>query len=1301
MTHTRISLRSLVVTSLFLVVVVGTLVPANLAVQVQDRASTKDPSDPSVPAGASTAPNSAGWAPLTPSLLPLSSEFTQYLLDGFAWAGGFPTTGASLEDTLAALELLEVVRVVNQTYYDPEAIKAIVVDRQQSNGGFKETIDDNATITASYDAVRILESINRTLTVAQEANLLDFVNQTLRNATYFSNQNGTLPTDPIVLGKAIYVLNYLNATYLPQWLVANQTYDYLVREFFHPEVDSIHYGFFTTAANERKYEATYFALQALDALEKLNQTRVGRHDYSVDVTTGEALAGSAVSMHEAGDGEIFLVNSTPAGLMELVFEVSTEKIFEWEEETFGFLLCGNLSTVLDTEGSASIWNVNTSQWEKITTTLALASASGAPYPVLNFSAANRDVLNYTYEAGGFPRSIKVKLNFQHSSNFTLAVDQFLHYYTVFDERDVGTMVADSFQVSNWDTQDLLENYYAIRVMDYLDSAQAYLHPDDWVRMAAFVVTFEQAGGYRPRYSKPVATLPGTHAAYYMLNYMGYNSLALTEQVLEYLAGWQFPDGGFGSHRQLSLVATYRVAKILNDTGHLSDSLKLNISRYVQATKVNGTNFWNDQDPELTQLGDTVHAIYLADMIGNASLLADLQDIAATTLAAQTPAGYFWGEKDLSDVYFACYILYRAGAVTNMTYIDSLRTYVKSLQLYHGGFLMNPYRSLATVEATCYGTRVARMVDFLDLIQLWTVEESQRGVVDYFRNHQHPLAGGIYEENLDFLFEDQYVPSNEMSALTLQTLSEIYLVKYLNATGIEAYVYGQMASVNDLTPLHTTHRVTFHEVVTDRAFVVSAYVALEAAHLHLNVYHDYEKAIPNTVLPLSVLVTDPQDGHTVEDCEIFVLANNTAFWFEDQQNGSYVVNILPYNVSDTYSIVLYCDHDDYLGFFMTYELQINDPLERDRLQATSRASAWFSHVADIKVPVFNETNGQFAPGCNVTLWDEQGNLVCTLTEHPNASAYQCNLEYSPWWISSTTYTVRVEGPLFRTEAYQMRVLVVPVFFIIVVIAILVVSVTFIVVRVKKHRRSVLLVRFRMGEQLSEKDQAKAKQYIEEEKKAAEEAAREIEEEAKKAKEKAEKARAKAREKALKAKEKAREIVKKNQEKAEKARAKQKKKAEKAQEALKKARSAKRDTSQMKHMSDKRFLEDGAEIKKEDKIVEKLEKKAQKEAEKQRELDQKAKELWEKQREKEKKALEKARQQEKEQREKARALKREKKTKDLDEKKKISKKTEATKDKLEDAREKAAKKLAKKKEKHAKKVAKMKKKAEELKKKGGEK
>ncbi|MHA1732803.1 MAG: prenyltransferase/squalene oxidase repeat-containing protein [Promethearchaeota archaeon] len=1095
-------------------------------------------------------PNPAGQVTLEPIIDAVGDEYSTFVRDRMTSWGAFPESGSGLIETSYALQILDLVDHFNQYEY-PDEVKTLVDDRYDtSEGAYKEIFEQNATIPSTYYALRSLAMVDRGISQEVNDSIVDFVNATLVNQTYFAEKNGSTATSPEVMYQAIWIVEYLGCDLADFDLDYNKTYAYFIDNYFQNDPLETDYGFFDTLATNRQYRNTRYSLLVLDEIGKLAQRRMFMHEYNASADTGTITSGNDGSMHEANDGQSLHVQSA-GNKVELTFEFSLDDLYNATDEVFLFNMSLNLSTTVDTNGTVLLFNSNSSTWEQIESDNFLRTATGSSYTNVLFSTADIDVGNYTVNGGKYTTGLKLKLLFEHSSSFDLDVDFVADEYTVFDKGKLLLRMGDEFSNGRWDNAHLGENDYAIRILDHLDSAMDFMSPDDWLDMKDFIYTFQQDNGYFIEQSTDRFTpIEANYHALYLLDYMNEASAELKASMESYAWSWKFYDGGFGSYDRCSLPATYRALDLLNETGHLTTTVKQNVGKYLDACRPSGVLYFDDEDSGVTGFGDTFYAYKIADLVGYSNAYVNFTDVVDDLIDLQTPSGYFYTYTGVENIYYACSIVDRAGRVNDLHYLDAARNYIKNLQLYHGGFLGDPFQLVATVEDSVFAVKALQVLNALEQVRLLQVG-TEPGVVDYIKGHQSPVFGGVYEENAEFYVEDTYQPTNEITAIACDGLADLYQVKALNASGLEDYVFSKMEKLNEMSSLENNTGV--YSEIKDRYYAFKAYEEIQRNRLKLRVYVNDDFTFPGQHIPINITVYDPSESQAVEGCDLYVHQGDTAIQFNDLQNGSYSSTLMPYNSSNYYAIKISCDHPDYLGFFVNYNLSINHPLAMDKLRAATKQVTWFKSAATVKVPLYLDNPGEFASGCNVTLW-KNGSVQQVLEENNQTGFYEVTIEYSPWMLTVDDYTLQVEGTLIRTEALPVRLYVVPVRFLVLAAIVLAIA----IVSIHAAVRALLVRRYEemyiLEEPLSPKQAALAKEYIAKKKARALETEEKAKVKASRAREKAMRTLEKGREKAQIAALKAQWAAERSAKKAEIVADKKRRKELKAQERAERAHRA---------------------------------------------------------------------------------------------------------------------------------------------------
>ncbi|MHA1732806.1 MAG: hypothetical protein ACTSU5_12745, partial [Promethearchaeota archaeon] len=335
-------------------------------------------------------------------------------------------------------------------------------------------------------------------------------------------------------------------------------------------------------------------------------------------------------------------------------------------------------------------------------------------------------------------------------------------------------------------------------------------------------------------------------------------------------------------------------------------------------------------------------------------------------------------------------------------------------------------------SSCYGVKLSVVLDILEQINLLEVG-SKLGVTDYLKNFQS-ITGGFYEENDEFLVNDTYQATNEITGEVCDALSSAGYLSHINATGLTEYVYDQMGSISEVESLNASNRVNFYREIKERYYLHDSFLIIDSAHLRVKLIVNDETTYPNQVVPLSVEVSLPEDdSYLVEGCDVYVTQfgslNDFTLKLEDNQNGLYEVDLVGYAESDRYVLRVSVDHpsSEYFSFVTNYTLVINDPIDAARLAKARVQSTWFNNVHQLRIPVINQTDNNHTSGCNVTLWSSTGELLRNLVEHNDTSDYQCALNFTPWWLSHGQFVVKIEGNLVRTQELAVDVYVIPPFF----------------------------------------------------------------------------------------------------------------------------------------------------------------------------------------------------------------------------------------------------------------------------------
>jgi hypothetical protein len=1009
-------------------------------------------------------PNAAAEKSIDPNYLQIQPSYSNFLQLEFGdklikilnISGGFPNEGSDIMSSYYALKTLELTG--NLTSISLKDMENFILSKfNLTYGNFIE--DEINKMEYFYYAIQVLDFINASVPLTVSNYLSDFIQNCTINQTLFIDYLGSNTTSPKITYQALYLLNSLNLTISNYINDTNRIFLNVLQNYYNPKVNQQNYGLFGKIDSEI-FETTYYSHKIFEILNTINTKSLSMTEFMVDVKQGNIIKGNNESLYNYDEDKLKI--QSQSGEINLSIKVPTDLYLQLEntgEFIFGLNL--NISSQLDGAGNISIWNSINSNWDNLTSSDYLTDKMNPA----QINTINTGQINYTDNIltanlnEPFSQYFLIQFSLTNTTDFQLDFNQFYYNYRIFDSALSVNQTNQKFDSICFDYSSNSENYHAAKILNDLNALEL-LTEKEWERLYNYTEIFKSNNsGYAIEDTSRFDSMMGTyfesfifsiHAKSIELIPAEISPLLIPEylklfpnaedatnntitrhnnQVTNYVLGWNFPDGGFGTYDSLSLKATYRAILFLNVTGQLTSDISTKVKAYADSCINDISFYYDDLDKELSGFGDTYYAVLILEIVDPYFKILDINPTISNIISTQDPNGYFTADSSLKITNYAVSLIHLANRINDITYITQLNGYVSGLQLYYGGFLMSPYETEASVMATCYAVDIAKHLDILENIRM--IEEDKKlGVLDYMVNHQDTQQGGFYEEEMGLLEEESKSASIETTLKICQTLSFHRDFNIINGTGLTTYLVAKIQDFNTFAQDNNIS-IEFSEKMNKYCSVYEIYHNLNTNGLRLEVLVAKSLVFPNKNVDLKVKITNPS-GILIENCSISIIQGKVSYSLNDQQNGSYTTTLLSYSKSGIYPIRIQCEHTEYFSLELDYALVIYDPLDMDKLNAIKEQTLWFKNSFELKIPVFNKTSNKFSPNCNITLYDENNDLIQVLSINSQEQHYECTIEVDQWAISTLNYEVHIEGDGFLTTIIPVKVTVIPLNFLFILI-----------------------------------------------------------------------------------------------------------------------------------------------------------------------------------------------------------------------------------------------------------------------------
>ena len=900
--------------------------------------------------------------------------FLENLLDKY---GAIPASPSNVKNTLYALETLKLLDELDLINNATSA--SFILDHLSIDGGFSDVDELNASISTSYNAYRALQLVSDSISSEIQQNLGAFINSTLRNSTFFSNNTWSNDTSPEIINQAISLLDLITPGIFNLDNIG--LFEYLLSNYYRSKISSMNFGLVDDIIGNNKFSYSYSTLSALNDLGLLNETRLNMTNQRVMIEQGLLVSGNNDSICLADANSLKVNGST--GIINLTISIPMLLQLSSYSDVIGTMLKYNFSYAVPSINASmniSIFNANASKWESIA---AYSNLTGSPaFAQMFLITPELNLTNYTTcgeETAADEIRLNILLNETTGQPFQINVDQFQYNYTVFNASLLLSRACQCFDGQKFDERYLRENYYAVKILEFFNASGA-LNTTEKNALANFTLLFKTPDGlFGLDRGNLKSSLEASFYATYLLHYTGNLTTTLNTDLKDYIIHWQFPDGGFGSKSQLSLRSTYWGVKLVNDAGLLNASIENKVKEYIESCQLNSSLLFYDHQTSMYVLEDTYYAFKTYECLSSPSLVPNRIGIANLIIANQNPFGCFFTSNSLLDTFYGSEILYMLGRTNDLVYLDELKEYVRDCQVYYGGFQENEFQTTATVEATCRGLIIAAHGDFLADIRV--EDDVLRGALTYLQNHQNITIGGpgsFYEENLPV---QESLPVDLSAIYTtfvacdaLNITSRLYRVE---TTRIYDFLMSMLPFFNNAAALDGPERPIYFDTTLARIYFTQIHEILQQGSLQVKVFVDRTTTVPNMDVEAYIDVSSPL-GRLIEGATI--TCGGTTF--TDNQNGTYTGFIQAFNTTGIHDVIVNVTHPKYLSYVRSYALPIMNPVELRLVNLVNGTNyRWLASQLDIAVDVVarNGSTSSHVSNCTVSVLLSSGHMIGNLSE----------------------------------------------------------------------------------------------------------------------------------------------------------------------------------------------------------------------------------------------------------------------------------------------------------------------------------
>ncbi len=972
------------------------------------------------------------------ALVPLAMESSSTMnVSGFADVlrgfispvGGLPARGSTLKETRFGTELATFLNDTNAILEKNDAT-GYIMQLVQDDGGYKDKHDLNSSIEGTYNAFRTLSLLNHTFGTLEIQGIVNYVNSTLVNQTFFTNIVAQNVTTPKTMYQALAMLNHFNVT-LPGFN-ASKAFAYLLDNFFNGDPNALNYELFEHELGAEPFSATYHALHVMSMLNGTMYLRKPFSNSTMTLHAGTLAYGNASSL-QYPDLDAMGVNTTN-GTFNITFYLPVEHLRDLSEDEFGFSIDANVSVPLNPVGTtsfASMYNHSSGSWFCITNTTFFNDLD-ADVKTYTFNSGMVNVSDFTVTVNG---TRTVELNFfledTSSLDLILGIEHLAWNYSAEYCSYLGDVIFPWLVQGFFDIDSTRENYYGIEVLKYINDTTT-LDACIGSIVNHTLIFQDKHGWYFISFQSPKPTMEGMFYACSILNTRLFTTnisvSGINENMSAYLAGWAFPDGGFGSAAEVSLKATWESAQMMYDTGFLDTTTRSAILSYVDSCQGMAPYFFDDGNYDVDFMGDTYYAFKTYDLLaGNASDVPYAEIIVNYIIANQDPMGYFFSGWSLDEVFYASMIIAMTGSVTRIKYPDGLTEFVTNLQTYYGGFLIDPYTTDgASVLATRYAISIAKNLDFLQDIQV-NEGDLVLGAFDFLRDHQNDHTGAFYDYSNEMLDNITTVENPFTVYQACDALYALSLLHNINTALLNNYISSRVASFNDFSAFNGTGRFNFTSEIMDRVYLYFSSAIFDAGRLIIDIFVDDLTAFPNQRVKVRVDLATP-NGHYIEGATVTIskvdFPEEIGIQLSDLQNGSYAGELKAFNSTGQYRLNTSITHENFFGFTRIYILDVLYSFDIEKIRSVANPVCFFTNQLRFSVPVYNMHTGLPHENATLVLQTLDGNTIATLAAEEGTANYCTDIEFSPWMYQYKTYLLRVEGMSTHTETFEVRILVIP-------------------------------------------------------------------------------------------------------------------------------------------------------------------------------------------------------------------------------------------------------------------------------------
>ena len=974
------------------------------------------------------------FVPVLPSETDFNiEEFSDKLSPILEQIGGFPSKNVDLEATYFAIKLLGLIG--NESIYSIEEMYQFLIGLFDSNNNL--TDQELISVESYFYIAKSLELMGLSLPVENQEAIVEYLQSCVLDDSLFKPSEVSVTASLESTYQALSIIETFIglgeiSINIEDFLQVNSTFEILLTQYFNNALTDINFALFAKD-DQHRFEDTYYAVQILNIIEKLYDQTTIFHKLDLEIEIGTKSEGDTENLWKSDDATMKVESDSQ--LANITVDFSWDNLLKThssgEPEIYLQFLENETTSLDNVTLEISIWNEEQAQWEQISTITNLSSTLDDGLLINGIDEITFQ--DYILQGEGTNPEIaeyaKVQFYFTGTDDFEIALDELGMSLFCFDKEVLLQAIFDHHSNNRFSTESLLENYYALALLDFFNSVNE-IELTSYQSLSNYVSYFKQESkGYCDMNYEIFDSMKATYGAAFIHNIAEQLTIEEVEKLEQYAQAWHLLNEGFGSYAIISLGSTYRSVNFLNLTGELTSAIQLKVLEYVKLCDSDiSSNYYHDSTDEGSLLSDSYYAIQLKRLCNETYDLSQDNAMISDLIESQSPVGYFLSENNLQATYFAVELIQQAGRLDDIVFKDELNDYILDAQLYYGGFLNSPYESEAWVSATCYAILLAEILDLKESMRL-TEENNLMGVIEYVKTHQSGIDGGFFEEDMGLLENETSISSNQITYLVSDAISGIQEFVNVNGTGLSDFVINQISDFNEFIEAdkNSTQIIEFSTTAQNLIYVYQAYDALKAVRLEIEIFMARATSIPGKNVELTINITN-FDGMMIEGCDIYLITDiedaQIGFQARDHQNGQYTALLPNYLQAGHYKIKIYCEHDDYFDFTMIYDLDIRDPVDLDRLGTLDHKWVIFDPFFELRLPIFNEINQEFIENASVYMLDLDGNIILNFSANDEDEYYSAFLDGNGWWAHSNEYELVIEAEGIRTEIISMEISIFP-------------------------------------------------------------------------------------------------------------------------------------------------------------------------------------------------------------------------------------------------------------------------------------